>query len=154
VIAAHLAAQQTTADMAGRKLLKWQLTRRLYERGYGKKDVLEIFRLIDWLMVLPERLKLEFRDELVQYEQDKAMPHLTSIEMIGLEKGRQEGRQEGQTRIVRRLLERRWGSSSARTEQALRALSSEQLESLAEALLDFNSLADLETWLKSHQQAA
>ena len=78
------------------------------------------------------------------------MPHLTSIEMIGLEKGRQEG----QTRIVRRQLERRWGSLSATTEQALRALSSEQLESLAEALLDFNSLADLETWLKSHQQAA
>jgi hypothetical protein len=60
VIAAHLATLQTAADMAGRKLLKWELTRRLYERGYGKKDVLEIFRLIDWLMVLPEDLKVAF----------------------------------------------------------------------------------------------
>ena len=79
--------------MQGRKLLKWELTRRLYERGYGKKDVLEIFRLIDWLMVLPESLKVAFRQQLKQYEQEKAMPHLTSIEVLALEEGRQEGRQ-------------------------------------------------------------
>ena len=129
--------------MQGRKLLKWELTRRLYERGYGKKDVLEIFRLIDWLMVLPESLKVAFREQLMQYEQDKAMPYLTSIEVLALE----EGRQEGQCRIVQRQLERRWGSLSSAVEQRLRALSSQQLELLAEALLDFRSQADLETWL-------
>src|SRR5690349_12638036 len=80
VIAAHLATQRTNADAAGRKLLKWQLMRRLYERGYAKRDVLEIFRLIDWLMVLPESLTIAFQQELVQYEQQKVMPHLTSIE--------------------------------------------------------------------------
>jgi uncharacterized protein DUF4351 len=155
VIAAHLATQRTAGDMAGRKLLKWELTRRLYERGYGKKDVLEIFRLIDWLMVLPEGLRVAFRRELIQYEQDKAMPHLTSIEELALEEGRQEGhregrqegRREGQYRIVQRLLERRWGSLSAAREQQLEALSSEQLDLLAGALLDFQSPADLDAWL-------
>jgi len=148
VIAAHLATQRTTGDMAGRKALKWQLTRRLYERGYRKKDVLEIFRLIDWLMVLPPEQSVAFRRELVQYEQEKAMPHLTSIETLALEEGRQEGRQEGQYRLLQRQLERRWGKLSAELEQRLRSLTSEQLEILAEALLDFRSVADLGTWLR------
>ena len=71
------------------------------------------------------------------------MPHLTSIEMLALEEGRQEGRQEGQCRLVQRQLERRWGKISPQVEQRLQALSSQQLELLAEALLDFQSQADL-----------
>src|SRR5437660_4298185 len=67
--------------------------------------------------------------------------------MLALEEGRQEGRQEGQYRIVQRLLERRWGKLSPQVEQRLQALISQQLELLAEALLDFRSQADLETWL-------
>ena len=81
--------------------------------------MLEIFRLIDWLMVLPESLRVAFREQLKQYEQEKAMPHLTSIEMLALEEGRQEGRQEGQYRNVQRLLERRWGKLSPQVEQRL-----------------------------------
>ncbi len=72
------------------------------------------------------------------------MPHLTSIEVLALE----EGRQEGQCRIVQRQLERRWGGLSLAVEQRLRALSSQQLELLAEALMDFRSVADLEAWLR------
>jgi uncharacterized protein DUF4351 len=144
VIAAHLATQRTAGDMAGRKLLKWELTRRLYERGYSKKDVLEIFRLIDWLMELPEGLRVAFRRELSQYEQEKAMPHLTSIEELALE----EGRQEGQRGIIQRQLERRLGNLSPAVDERLRALSSEQLELLAEALLDFHAPTDLEAWLR------
>jgi hypothetical protein len=155
VIAAHLSTQRTNADTAERKLLKWQLTRRLYERGYAKRDVLEIFRLIDWLMVLPESLTIAFREELVQYEQQETMRHLTSIEELALKEGREEGLQEGQQvgqcRIIKRLLERRWGRVSADVEQRVRALSSEQLEVLAEALLDFRSPADLEAWLRDRQ---
>jgi predicted transposase YdaD len=75
------------------------------------------------------------------------MPHLTSIELMGIEKGRQEGRQEGQCRIVERQLERRVGKLLPPVEQRLRTLSSQQLELLAEALLDFRSAADLDTWL-------
>ena len=53
VVAAHLAAQATGGDMELRKVLKGQLARRLYERGYSEKDILELLRLIDWLLVLP-----------------------------------------------------------------------------------------------------
>ena len=47
VIAAHRAAQSRTRDPAMRKAMKWEITRRLYERGYSKENVLELFRLID-----------------------------------------------------------------------------------------------------------
>jgi predicted transposase YdaD len=165
VIAAYLATLKTADDMVRRKQLKWQLTRRLFERGYQRKDILEVFRLVDWLMVLPESLTVAFRRELIQYEQEKAMPHLTSIEELdlkeirqeglekGLEKGRlegrQEGRQEGRYQTICRLLDRRWGKLSAALDEQLRGLSSEQLDLLAEALLDFQSLADLEAWLRN-----
>ncbi|MDB9312948.1 Rpn family recombination-promoting nuclease/putative transposase [Spirulina sp. CS-785/01] len=62
--------------------------------------------------------------------------------------GAQEGRQEGEVQLVLRLLSRRFGQLGARQEQQIRQLSLEQLEALAEALLDFSSLAELEEWLE------
>ncbi|MDB9312949.1 DUF4351 domain-containing protein [Spirulina sp. CS-785/01] len=66
----------------------------------------------------------------------------------GAQEGRQEGRQEGEVQLVLRLLSRRFGELGARQEQQIRQLSLEQLEALAEALLDFSSLAELEEWLE------
>jgi len=91
VILAHRAAQSGAGDPAKRKAVKWRLTRGLYERGYGKKDLLELFRLIDWLLWLPDELAVEFRREVVEYEQQKRMPYITSIEEMGRREGRQEG---------------------------------------------------------------
>jgi hypothetical protein len=59
--------------------------------------VLELFRLIDWLLVLPEDLAVAFQRELRDYELQKAMPYVTSIERLG----RQEGRQEGRVQTLR-----------------------------------------------------
>lgn len=66
VVAAHLAALSTRNDMELRKKFKWQLTRRLYDRGSGRKDILELFRLIDWMLGLPGQLEIEFRKELIR----------------------------------------------------------------------------------------
>jgi hypothetical protein len=46
-----------------------------------------------------------------------------------------------------RLLRRRCGQLSPKQEACLRALRLEQLETLAEALLDFEGPSDLEAWL-------
>jgi hypothetical protein len=95
VIAAHRVAQRGTRDPAGRKTGKWELTRRLCERGYRKQDILELYRLIDWLIRLPEELAIEFRRELIKYEEQQRMPYITSIERLGRQEGLQQGRQEG-----------------------------------------------------------
>jgi hypothetical protein len=95
VIAAHRVAQRGTQDPAGRKTGKWELTRRLYERGYRKQDILELYRLIDWLIRLPEELAIEFRRELIKYEEQQRMPYITSIERLGRQEGLQQGLQQG-----------------------------------------------------------
>jgi len=57
VVMAHLKAQETQDDPEARKAAKWQLLRRLYEQGYARVDILNLFRFIDWVMGLPEALE-------------------------------------------------------------------------------------------------
>jgi predicted transposase/invertase (TIGR01784 family) len=63
------------------------------------------------------------------------------------EEGRQEGRQDEGRSLICRQLNRRFGELPEPMQQTINTLSLEQIEALAEALLDFTSLADLEAWL-------
>ncbi|WP_017654435.1 DUF4351 domain-containing protein [Fortiea contorta] len=63
------------------------------------------------------------------------------------QEGRQEGRQEGEQDLILRLLNRRVGELDPSLVERIKRLSIEQLENLGEALLDFSSISDLETWL-------
>ncbi len=63
----------TRKDPQARKEWKFRLTRRLYEQGYGRQDILNLYRFFDWFLELPEDLKQAFRSELAQYEQEKAI---------------------------------------------------------------------------------
>ena len=60
---------------------------------------------------------------------------------------KQEGREEGELVIILRLLNRKVGELSPQVRSQIETLSLEQLENLGEALLDFNSMGDLQTWL-------
>ena len=62
----------------------------------------------------------------------------------------EEGRQEGEAKVALRLLNRRCGLLSKATTARIKALPLEQLEALAEALLDFSGPADLAAWLAEH----
>lgn len=94
VVMAHLKAQAVKEGEA-RKQWKLRLVRLLYGRGYSRQDVLELFRFIDWLLVLPADLDTLFWAELSEFEENQGMPYVTSVERIGIEKGRQQGRQQG-----------------------------------------------------------
>lgn len=99
-----LATQRTVGDPARRLGERWELPRRLYERGYGKQDILELYRLLDWLMA-PEEQTVDFHRQLHQFEEERAMPYITTIERMGL----QQGRQEGLLQSVLDALEARFG---------------------------------------------
>jgi hypothetical protein len=75
VISAHLAAMRQTGNPEMKLQIKWNLTRRLYERGYDRKDIFELYRLIDWMIVLPEDKNLEFYHQLLEYEKENTMPY-------------------------------------------------------------------------------
>ena len=61
-----------------------------------------------------------------------------------------EGRQQEAASVTLRLLSRRCGPLSEATTARIQSLPLEQLESLAEALLDFQGADDLAAWLSSN----
>ncbi len=74
------------------------------------------------------------------------MERLAEREEIGL----QRGKQEEASQLIFKLLQRKVGSLSPQIQQQVENLSLEKLESLGEALLDFNSLDNLNSWLTNN----
>lgn len=66
----------------------------------------------------------------------------------GKKQGLQQGRLEGETQLVIRQLQRRLGTLDDTLKQQIQMLPVEQLESLAEELLDFRDVEQLQTWLE------
>ena len=68
----------------------------------------------------------------------------------GLKQGLKQGHREEAMRFTSRLLQRRVGEVPVTVQKRVDKLSLAKLESLGEALLDFQSLADLRAWLKNN----
>ncbi|MBD2295557.1 DUF4351 domain-containing protein [Anabaena sphaerica FACHB-251] len=148
VVMAHLKTQQTSKKPTERKTWKFSLIRRLYEQGLQEKDIRNLYRFIDWVMMLPKALEAEFWQDFKQFEQERTMAYITTGERIGYERGITEGEQN----IVVRLLQKRFGELPQETKAKIQTLSLNQLEELGEALLDFTAIEDLLNWLETHQQ--
>lgn len=148
----HLKARETKENTTERQRWKFALMRRLYEKGYDRQKLTDLFRFIDWLMQLPEELEHCFWQELEQYEEEMAMPYVTSVERIGIKKGhlqglkdgRKEGEKEGGAALLLRLLVRKFG---AEVDEAVRkhiaAADTSQLEEWGERILTSTSLAEV-----------
>jgi predicted transposase YdaD len=124
----------------------------LYEKGYDRQQILDLYRFIDWVMILPEAVEKEFWQELQTFEEERKVTYVTNAERFGFERGIQEGRQKGRQEegltLVFRQLTRRLGMIAPETEIQIRTLSLDRLEELGEALLDFSNRSDLEVWLR------
>jgi len=83
-----------------RKQVKFVLTRRLYEKGFNKREVCNLYKFIDWLIGLPQPLELEYLNKVYDLEEAKKMPYISSAERFGMEKGREEGLEK----VARHLL--------------------------------------------------
>jgi hypothetical protein len=116
------------------------LVKRLYELGYKRSDVLNLFKAIDWIMILPEGLERAFWEELKSYEEELKMPYITSVEEIGYERGQQS--------LFSRQLEQRLGQVPQLLLNRIARLSPERFEALAFAYVQFESIDDLKAWLK------
>lgn len=104
VVLAHLQAQATRDDLTLRRAWKFRLVKSLYERKLTKDDIRQLFRLLDWILVLPDDLQEQFREEIYQYEKEKKMPYLSSLERRGLEEGLKQGREEGRAEGLREAI--------------------------------------------------
>ncbi|MEH1864826.1 MAG: DUF4351 domain-containing protein, partial [Nostoc sp.] len=153
VVMAHLKTQQTRSSPEQRKIWKFSLIRRLYDLGLEEQDIRNLYRFIDWVMILPKALENQFWEEFKQFEQERTMRYVTTGERIGYERGKQEGKQEGEKQLILRLLQRRLGELSPELQERIQSLSLNQLETLGEALLDFSAMEDLLNWLQANQSA-
>ena len=135
-----------------------------------KKTLAELSTLADkWIYFLKETSKLEeipaILGEVEEIGRALAIANQTSmtLEEIDLvdrrgmilqdEKGRidyakEQGRLEGTTALVMRLLQKRFGEIPETISSQIEDLDIEDLESLAEDFLDFDSLEDLSGWLQ------
>ena len=75
-------------------------------------------------------------------------PWYQQILQEGEQIGERRGERQGEAKLVLRLLNRRFGALNPTLEQQIQELSVEQLETLAEELLDFSTVEELETWLE------
>ena len=69
---------------------------------------------------------------------------------LGEARGVALGQVQGEAKVTLRQLSRRCGPLSAEQESVIRSLPLERLEALAEALLDFEGMADLHAWLVAY----
>ena len=95
VVLAHLKAQETAGDNRRRYTWKVRLIKGLYARGWGRDDVRQLVRLIDWFLQLPKRVESRVEKEIEAFEQEKQMPYVTSFERLGQERGMKQGMKQG-----------------------------------------------------------
>ena len=135
--------------MNARFAAKWKLVQLLYQRGWGKQQVIDLFSVLDWMMRLPEQLKRSLWHNIEVLEEQEKMRYVTSVEQIGIEKGlllgRLEGEQsgiaKGEAYALRRLLQKRFGPLSDDVLARLQAASIDELELWLDRALDADSLA-------------
>jgi Domain of unknown function (DUF4351) len=142
VVQAHLAAQATKnkESQQRRRKQKFALTTKLYEKGLSRQEVINLFRFIDWAMTLPPELEEAFRNDLVAYNGGENMTYITSIERMAMAKGKAD--------LVVKLLTFKLGNLSEETLAKVVSLPIDQLEQLAEDLLNFSDSNDLADWLQ------
>jgi flagellar biosynthesis/type III secretory pathway protein FliH len=82
------------------------------KKGYKKADILNLFKVIDWGLVLPSDLKIQYNHDIAQLKEEEGMGYVLSavrdeVEkkhqawlQEGLEQGLQEGFEKGITAIT------------------------------------------------------
>ncbi|MCE2720129.1 MAG: transposase [Dolichospermum sp.] len=156
VVMAHLKSKATKRSPEDRLQWKLSLVRILLESGLSRQDIRQLFRFIDWIMVLPEELAISFKTEIKSYEEARKMRYVTSIERLakqeGIEEGLQEGRQLGviqssQDSVIE-VLETRFGQVPITIINAVNNINdSSVLKTLLKRAISIPSLAEFEQLL-------
>jgi Domain of unknown function (DUF4351) len=91
----------------------------------------------------------QFQVEIDKIELPTEREDVMEITTSWMEKGIVEGRELGERALVIKLLTRKLRNISPEIVERVNGLNLERLEVLAEDLLDFTSLVDLEAWISS-----
>jgi len=85
-----------------------RIAKSLYRRGYSRQDIMELFRLIDWMVNLPEAAEEEFKREIQHFEEENQMPYVTSVERLARQEGLSQGIIQNGREVILDVLEVRF----------------------------------------------
>ncbi|AFY92003.1 Rpn family recombination-promoting nuclease/putative transposase [Chamaesiphon minutus] len=114
----------------------------LIDRARGRRDIIDLISTI--VVYKFSNLSRDEVDAMLGIELEQTRVY-REAKAEGLELGRQQ-----EKALVIKLLARKLGNLSPQVQGRVSALEIERVESLGEALLDFTSIADLETWLSQN----
>ncbi|MBF0414501.1 MAG: DUF4351 domain-containing protein [Magnetococcales bacterium] len=143
VTLAHLQAKKTKHRAGDRYQEKRRLIRGLYQSGFNRQQVIDLFRFIDWVLYLPEELDDRLLAEIATFEENQKMPYITSVERIGMRKGEQIGEQRGEAKMLTRMLQRRFGSVPDWASEKITKAEPPALEDWSLRIFDAQSLDDV-----------
>ena len=88
VIFVQLAALEAKAKSnEQRKNTKFTLTKRLYDKGFAKQEICNLYKFIDWLIGLPQEFEVNYLQSVYDLEEANNMPYISTAERLGIEKG-------------------------------------------------------------------
>ncbi len=93
-LCAHLETMATWGDVTGRQEAKFRLLANLMRRETLDADFQRWYRLIDWILKLPEDANRAVWLRLQELKEGKTVGHVTFAEIFGREKGIKEGIRE------------------------------------------------------------
>ena len=158
VVMAHLKTLQTAKDHQSRLQWKLNLVKMLYHKGYSKQDVYELFRFIDWLLMLPKALERDFKDKLAEIEEEYKMTYVTSIERLGKEEGIQEGIEQGEIlekqKVLRKQLNKKFGLNVQEEELISKQFDPEILDKALDEILFANSKEEVLKYFPTYNHSS
>ena len=147
VVMAHLKTKATNKNLTLREQWKWNLARLLYQRGYNKKEIADLYKVIDLMMSLPKELQISFEEKLTNYQEEQKMPLLTNIEQRALARGAKETYQQN----ILDLLESRFSNLPESLVKSIQKI--DDLALLKQLLLEtitINSLSEFELLINNN----
>lgn len=153
VVLAHRYTKATKHQPDERFAIKWRLTRMLYERGYNRKQVLSLYRYIDWLMALPPVLEQKLNQTIGEYEETNKMTFMIYRERKGYERGLERGLLQNARETVVELLQVRFGELPETLVEAIMVLDERpRLKVLHRMAITIDSVAAFEQLMAKQEQ--
>jgi hypothetical protein len=147
VVMAHLKTKATNSNLSAREQWKWNLARLLYERGYNRKEIVDLYKVIDLMMALSEDLQLSFDQKFANYQEERKMPLVTNIERRAIEKTRKETQKQN----IIKLLQVRFGDIPENLIASINQIDDTSfLEQLLVSTISVNSLEEFAQLVNSN----
>lgn len=82
--------------------IKITLIRMLYEKGFSKKQINELFRFIDWMINLSPVMESKIIEEIQTLEEVRKMTYVTFMERAAKKEGKKEGKMEDAEKMLKK----------------------------------------------------